>query len=925
MAEDGARNVTTPSLDRYADYFEQLRKLDPEQRTSAIEQLTLEPDERATLERLLAADAAPGDPLASALHSAALRFESIAHQRLGPYRLTRELGSGGMGTVFLAERVDGGFSQAVAIKLLRGFPTQDGLRRLRQERQFLANLDHPNIARLLDGGERVDGQPWLALEYVDGLPLLDYVAQHAPTLPTRIALFEAMLDAVGHAHQRLIIHRDLKPANVMVTASGTVKLLDFGIARLVENDDADIRDTSTRVFTQGYASPEQRSGGAITTASDIYSLGVLLGELLLGRRGDTGDAPRIEPVTLDRELAGILAKAVDENPARRYASAGEFRDDLRRHAEGRPVRAARLTRSYRLRKFVTRHRLPVGAGVVALLALAFFVWRLDLARNHALAAEAVAQTARAASERDAASAHAALDFLTDAFKAASPENTLSRQVGVRDLLDAARRTLATKHADADVTRAMQRLLAHLYSRLGETPIAIDLMRQGLEGFEPVDRVDALRLAADHDELSHLHGENSDGAAALAEAGKAAALREHFAPDDAVETIRSLHALALAHHRNGDDAKAIPLLRDAMARSDNAAPPAEVEVDIAQTLSSLLATDGDCDEALAVVAHGFALIDDSLPADAPDRLPLVRARASALNGCGRAAEAEALLRNAIAVQERVIGPGGVGMMELTNELTLALNNLGRYREAAQMMRRSDVAMVGTGLGGLDEAISLENYAGILESAGDYPAALALYEKARALYDAKHVEADHQQRRRMLRSEARTLALAGQAERGRIQLEDLRERAGRIDGKDSTEYAMVTWQLALVARRMQRVDEGFALLDEATRLWSRLVPPTHPIFSNAHRYRAAFTLMRNDVAGADHELSAAIDAFEANEAPPIDIAVARSELAAVRLRQGQRKEAGDLLAQALPSLREAFLPGEVSRAEAERLATQLGLAP
>ncbi|MEO7432830.1 MAG: serine/threonine-protein kinase, partial [Dokdonella sp.] len=292
------------SLDRYADDFERIRTLDPAQRAAAIAGLELDPHERAMLERLLAADAAPGDPLASALNSAALQFQSIGHTRMGAYRLVRELGAGGMGTVFLAERVDGGFSQAVAIKLLRGFPTQDGLRRLRQERQILANLDHPNIARLLDGGERADGQPWLALEYVDGLPLLDYAAQHAPTLRARIALFEAMLDAVGHAHQRLIIHRDLKPANVMVAANGTVKLLDFGIARLVETDDAEVHNTSTRVFTRGYASPEQRDGGSITTASDIYSLGVLLGELLRGRRDDSGEAGAIEPLDLDIELAG---------------------------------------------------------------------------------------------------------------------------------------------------------------------------------------------------------------------------------------------------------------------------------------------------------------------------------------------------------------------------------------------------------------------------------------------------------------------------------------------------------------------------------------------------------------------------------------------------------------------------------------------
>jgi serine/threonine protein kinase/tetratricopeptide (TPR) repeat protein len=911
----------TASLDRYAEYFDALRELPRERRDEALAALALSADERATLQRLLDADDAPDDPLANALHVAAAHF-STQVDRLGAYRLLRELGAGGMGTVFLAERVEGGFSQAVAIKLLRGFPTRDGLRRLRQERQILANLDHPNIARLLDGGERADGQPWLALEYVDGLPLLDYAAQHAPTSRARLALFDAMLDAVEHAHQRLVIHRDLKPANVLVASDGKVKLLDFGIARLVESGDESSRETSTRVFSQGYASPEQKRGGAITTASDIYSLGVLLGELVHGR-DDAAREIRLAAVPVDADLAGILAKATDENPARRYASAGEFRDDLRRRAEGRPVRAARLTRTYRLRKFAARHRVGVGIGIAAAIALAFFIWRLDLARERALAAEAVAQQARDASERDASSARAALDFLTDAFKAASPDNAMSRQISVRDLLDAARRTLDAQHADATVTRTMQRLLAHLYGSLGEAPTAIDLMRHGLDGVEADDRSSALRLAADHDELSHLFGESNDGVAALAEAALASALRERFAPDDALEHIRSLHTLALAHHRNGDDAKAIPLLRDAFKRSTATATPLDVETDVAQTLAALLATDGDCDEAQDVVARGLARIDAERPADAPERVPMLRAKASALNGCGHAAEAEVLLRQAIALHERVIGSGGAGMMELTNELALALNNLGRYREAAAMLQKSDRAMLGSGFGGLDAAISLGNYAGVLENAGDYPAALALYRKSFAVYDSEHIDADHQERRRMLRSEARTLALAGEHERALAQLTELRTRAARIDGTDSVEYAMVTWQLALVARRMQRAADGLALIGEAEKLWASLVPPTHPIFANAHRYRAALALMQDDQAGAERELAAALAAFEANDAPAIDLAIAHSELADLRLRQGRRKEASALLVQALPTLRDALLPAEVNRAAAERIAAQLGL--
>ncbi|HEY0179953.1 MAG TPA: serine/threonine-protein kinase, partial [Dokdonella sp.] len=791
----------------------------------------------------------------------------------------------------------------------------------RQERRILAALDHPHIARLLDGGETADGQPWLALEYVDGLPLLEHAAHAAPKLGQRLALFDAMLDAVAHAHQRLVVHRDLKPANVLVTRAGRVKLLDFGIARLLDVDADAERATSTRVYSPGYASPEQIDGRAVTTASDIYALGVLLGELLGARRADGAPVPGLAALPLDAELAGIVAKATDRDPARRYASAGEFRDDLARYRDGRPVRAAPMTRAYRARKFVARHRLGVGFGVAAAAALALFVWRLDVARERALDAETRAEQARAASERDAASAHAALAFVTDAFAAAAPERALAREVGVRDLLDAARKALGARRLGADAAHTMQRLLARLYGSLGEAPIAIELMREGLAGPEPADRAGALRLAGDYDELARLLGQSNDGRGALAAAQAAQALRARHAPGDAVESIRSLHALAIAHHRSGEDAAAIPLLREALARMAATATPLELETDVEQTLAALLATDGDCDEALAVAARGLRRLDAERAAESPERLPLLRAEASALNGCGRSAEAEPLLRDAIALQQRVIGPGGVGMMELTDELALALNNLGRYREAAEMMRRSDAAMTDTGLGGVDAAISLENYAGFAESAGDYARALELYAKARAVYARERVDADHLQRRRMLRSEARTLALAGEPERARRQLEELRARAARIDGEGSVEYALVTWQLVLVARRMHEVDAGLALLDEAEQRWAALVPRTHPIFAHAHRYRAAFATLRRDYAAAERELAAALAAFDATGALPIDRAIAQSELAGVRERQGRRAEARDLLAQALPTLRGSLLSGEVSRADAERLALRV----
>jgi len=908
---------TAPTLDLLAPLFERLRVLPRDEREAELAALPIDDAQRGHLKRLLDADAAAGDPLAEVVAGGARRLAKPREQRLGAWRLVREIGAGGMGTVFLAERADGQFAQHVAIKLLRGFPTEEAKRRLRQERQILADLDHPNIARLIDGGETAEGQPWLALEYVDGKPLMAWIAGHALSRNERLALFEAMLDAVAHAHRHLIVHRDIKPGNAIVTHDGTAKLLDFGIARLVENGE-DSRETSTRIFSLGYASPEQIAGRAITTASDIYSLGVLLREMLTGRRDDTRDErlPVVPPLPLDADLAGIIAKATETDPQRRYAGAAEFRDDLVRYREGRPVRAARWTRAYRLRKFVGRHRVGFGVAVAALIVLLGFVWRLERERARAVQAETAAQQALAASERDAASASASLEFLSNAFAAASPQRALSREVSVRGLLDAARTELDAR-TDPALKPTMQRLLAHLYSDLGETATALALMREGTAGVEPHDRAEALRLAGDYDTYANLLGSMGDGDGAMAAANTAAGWRAHFAPDDPVERVRSLEALALAEHLGGDDDKASAHGREALA-AVKALPnaPLDLYAGIAESLASMLAHDGDGEAALGIADEALQRVDATRPPESPEHVMLLQAKAIATRANGDPAGSEKLLREAMALQDRVVASGGAQMMEMTNDLALALNDLGRYREAAALLRESDRHMLGAGIDSpSDRAISHSNLAAVLENAGDYAGALAELQLAREVLDAGHVEADHTARRQIERNEARSLGFAGQHARAIAQLTDLRARAARLDGEDSGEYASVTWQLVVQMRLAHQPATGLPLLVDAERRWHALVPEDHPIFLHVRRVRAAFALDQGDLAAAERELRAAVAGFEAGGALPIDLAIAQSELATVLARRGARAEARNLLARALPVMRESLLPAQINLAAAE----------
>lgn len=330
--------------------------------------------------------------------------------RLGPYRLVREIGHGGMGAVYLAERVDGQFAHRVAVKIVAaGGLREDLQRRLRHERQILASLQHPHIARLLDGGVSDEGVPYLVMEYVDGVPIDVYCDRKRLTTTERLRLFRTVCAAVQEAHQNLIIHRDLKPSNILVTDEGRVKLLDFGIAKLLAEDPAAAPRTRTGMLalTPEYASPEQLRGGPVTTASDVYSLGVILYELLTGHRPyavrgrspaeveriicekaparpssvvlRAADAPRIgvarrtTPARLRRRLQGdldtVVLKALHKEPGRRYRAVEPFSEDLRRHLARLPVHARPDTPGYRLSRFVRRHTVGVAATGLVLLSL----------------------------------------------------------------------------------------------------------------------------------------------------------------------------------------------------------------------------------------------------------------------------------------------------------------------------------------------------------------------------------------------------------------------------------------------------------------------------------------------------------------------------------------------------------------------------
>ncbi len=669
---------------------------------------------RAEVESLLGAAAAAGTFLerpAAASVSTALDAEPPVPrlgQRIGPWRITGELGHGGMGEVYEAERDDGQFEQRAALKLVRrGLDAAPVLERFLAERRILATLDHPNIARLLDGGLTPDGQPWFAMERVQGEAIDDYCRARGVPLRERIALFVKVCNAVHFAHQRLVVHRDLKPANILVDASGEPKLLDFGIARLLEPGETGTSPptrTALRAFTPEYASPEQVRGDPVTTASDVYALGVLLHELLTGRspyrhrdaaphelareiceveparpsslvdavRAAGGWTPpepagRLRPL-LRGDLDVIVLTALRKAPERRYASAQALADDLRRHLAGLPVSARPDTWAYRTGKFVRRHALAVGATAAVAVSL---VAGLVMAEREARIARAERERAEQHFDEVRKLANTMLFDVHDAIRNL-PGSTAARELLVKNALEYLNALAAETGRDAELARE----LSAAYERVSD-------VQGGFRG-----------------------GSLGDTAGGLESARRSLALREGLlaaSPDDPV----LLRDTARVHTKIGDLLMRLGQVDEAVQHSRRTLGLAErltvlrpqdpetrrLSINAHGDLGSNLAEAGRWAEALPhlhqaeEVAQALAAAEPGDPVQARV-LALVRDRlATALTeGAGQHAEAAAAYRRALAAIEAPVerDPSSLELRSVTARIRLglgqALERLGDHRGA-----------------------------------------------------------------------------------------------------------------------------------------------------------------------------------------------------------------------------------------------------
>jgi eukaryotic-like serine/threonine-protein kinase len=744
----------------------------------------------------------PAMLFAAPLVELAERRSSLEGRLVGPYRIVRELARGGMGAVYLAERADGQFQQRVALKLIkRGMDSDEIHRRFLAERQILARLNHAHIARFHDGGVTDDGRPWFAMEYVEGQPITRHCEERGLGAAARLRLFQDVCDAVRYAHQNLVVHRDLKPSNILVSDSGEVKLLDFGIAKLLESEADQLTRTELRALTPEYAAPEQVRGEPVTTATDVYALGGVLYELLAGRRAAQFD--RSTPAELERvictvdppppgvsgDLDTVVLKALQKDPARRYPSAEALLDDLRRHERGLPVRARPDSVGYRTLKFVQRHRAGVVAGTAVLLALvgglAATLWQ-----------------ARVAS-REAARAGIVRDFVVRLFEVAYPHRARGKPVTALDMLELGSERARTELVRQPAAQAeLLHILSAIYRDLGRYDRALPLIREATEisrrTYGPEHVLVAERQLT-WGRILYARGEYAAADSLLTEV--IAAFRREKGPRHP-ETGTAMLNLAYVRSATADYVSAEALQREAvdidrahygdfdLATAWDMGNLGETlwkqgrfrESDSVQTAAWQVRRqhlDADHDELMISVTHlGQVRTSQGRYAEAerllreaetkrrrwyPDGHPRLAITLSALGELyletGRAAAADSILSQATTMRDAYLGQDHPETVEVAGRAALAAYRAGRTPGTEGRLRRT-VAQLERSLGAdhPTTATALADLAEVVAKDGRLRAADSVLSRALAIRLARP-ERDHPRVGRTLDERGRLLAAAG----------------------------------------------------------------------------------------------------------------------------------------------------------------------
>jgi eukaryotic-like serine/threonine-protein kinase len=826
---------------------------------------------RAGVEELLAlaegpsAGLQPGDLAAGALWQSIAtmgRGDSAAADGLdagrivGAWRVLRELGRGGMGAVYLAARVEGGFEQLGALKLIRaGVATDDFLRRFAQERQILAGFDHPNIARLLDGGRDGMDRPYLVMEYVDGQPIDRHCDAAWLDVAGRVGLFMAVARAVAHAHRHLVVHRDLKPSNIVVTADGEVKLLDFGIAKVLSPTAPDaepLTRTAARLFTPDYATPEQVRGAPATTAADVYQLGLLLYELLCGRRaqriGDTGSTTVEEAVcvreplrpsaqvdeadgatlaarrttapalrrTLRGDLDTIVLKALRKAPERRYASVPELVDDLDRWRMGKPVRARPESTAYRTGKFLRRHALGVSAAGILLAVLVAYGVTVTL-QSRTIAAE------RDRAQAEARKAQQVKALVLRLFEGADPTLSGGGQLSARELLDRGWSGIRTELAgQPEVRIELLDTVGEAYRQLGlydrAEPLFVQALTDAGAGPSP-----PLLVARAQRSLGRLRGDQGRHDEAEPLLREALARYRGLLGGRHAEVGETLDELGLVRFRRGDTVAAEVLHRDALAMRRALFGNEHAEVaDSLDALGLVLRQRGEYAAAEPLHSEALAIRRRVLPATHPSLARGMSDLALVRTDLGEHDSAEALYREAYALMARAHGSRHPHVATVANNLARLLQVQRRFDEAIPLLREA-LAIRRESLGDGHETVALAwNDLGLtLAESGDVDGARAAYAHALAAYAP-----DHHWRAATVFNLGRLAEDSGDFALAERHYREALERQRKDYGPDHDRVGTDLNRLGIVLHRQGRLAEAEAHMRQALAIFRTRLPDGHP---------------------------------------------------------------------------------------------------
>lgn len=880
---------------------------------------------------------------------------------LGVWHLEREIGRGGMGSVYLAERSDGHFRQRAAVKVLAGLPRAEALALLARERQLLANLSHRNIARLLDGGATAQGQPFLVMEYVEGDHIDSYCRRQRAKVREVLVLFVTVCDAVAFAHRQLVVHCDLKPSNVLVDGEGRPVLLDFGIARLLDRVGAESAGGGTAggprspAFTPGYASPEQKRDGSISTASDVYSLGVLLRELL----AEASDRAHLSRLGL-RELEAIVDRSTREEAAERYAGADELSADLRRLLDQRPVRALEGSPGYALRKRIARRWPWLAMAALFLATVGLFTLRLVAESRRAHGAEEAAlherdrsqgAERRAVRERDAtrlaraealrerdgaerarrqseaerdrareaergavrernraaqaeASARRTGEFLVSIFDDSRPDAE-SGDVPASRLLARAESRLDGELAGQDATRAeLFHALARVQGKMGNPERARADARRAIALERKQDRPLVLAEMLHHYAVVVLQGFGTPDADDAER--EALALRARHAPESEAHA-ESLASLGIVLTLHGKREEAAPLLERSLRIRERIDPRGLGTAESLESLAALELARRDRKRAIELYRRALALREAKVGTRHPDYLVAVQPLARALTGAREYEEAEALLNRALVERRRLHGEGSTLVAELSNQLATVYSETGRdlaaiplYREYIEAHRRLEGPdSVGYGIGLFNLAMSLQNL-------GDDEGTVAGIREALGILTRHWTEPDPQMAlmRTIL---GRSLMNLGRLAEGEEELE--KALAARIQLSGPGQSDALRNEVWLAECELRRGE-----LEAAAGRFARVEPLAAKLSRGGQRelrqVRALLLAAKGDVAGAERELVAAEEEAAASGFPKTKLAlgrVYRAELLIGRGDPGQKEEGRLLARRLLDELTPLLLPG------------------